>query len=192
MRVVVYCAATYEEASRKAAGRDAILFTCPPCSDTNLYAVSSALQAADLILFNLHGLPDSAAWFAYRSGPPAAIRAHQLAELDLTGAVVFAENCYTGNPGDPMHQALEETGCKAIIAGSGENYGGSVEMAGADWLFWLLRQAMELSEQSGYQFNIERIIRYARFGFGLSKRLHNRDTAQFEVWRRGERKEYIV
>lgn len=192
MKTVVYCAETYEQASRKAAGRNAIIFTCPPHHEHNLDAIRAAMQAADLILFNLHGLPDGAAWLAHRSGPPVAIRANQLASFDLSGAVIFVESCYTGDPDNPMHQALEKTGCRAIIAGAGENFGGSVEMAAADWLFWALRQAMQIVEFTDYKLNIKRIIEFARSAFEMSRDFHNRDTAQFEVWQRGKKEVYDV
>lgn len=176
MNVVAYTALEFEQASRKAAGKHAIIYTSPPLTDTNLRDLPNALQSADLILFNLHGLPGGAAWMADKAGLPVAIRAAQLATLDLSGAVVFIENCYAGDDDNPMRRALEIARARLIIAGEGPNYGGRNSLQGADWLFFALRLAMKASKNTKHWLYI---LNRARRVLRL---LGDTDTADFMVW----------
>ena len=129
MRVFAYCAANYEQATRRAAGVPPVC--CPPVWADTLDL--SLLENNDLLFFNLHSLADIPAFLGTKYGPPIALRATQLAEVDLGGAVVFAENCYLGDSQHPMRQALLDAGASAVIAGAGLNYGSTgQDLKGAD------------------------------------------------------------
>lgn len=182
LNIVVYAAKRYERASRMAAGETAKIFTCPPLTDTGLGDLPAALQKADLILFNLHGLPGGAAWFAERDGPPVAMRAAQLETLDLSRAVIFLENCYAGDENNPMRTALKEAGSRMIIAGPGENYGGVSVMRGSDWLFWAVRIALEVDPGRSVSHFVSAIKRF----MGFIPTRAAQDTAGFTVWTPGD------
>lgn len=189
LSIVAYTARDFASATKLAAGRRALVFVCPPLADTRLGGLVDALEGADLILFNLHGLPGGAAWFAKRNGPPVAIRAKQLAGLDLSSAVIFVENCYTGDRDNPMLAALQQTGARAIIAGAGINYGGQYQMMGADWLFWALRLAMQITNRLGLPLYVPGLVKRAQLILKRVPTQAARDTSQFTVWRKGT--EYI-
>lgn len=146
MNVFAYCAANYSEATRLAAGVDPL--PCPPSQAETIDL--TRLEGRDLIYLNLHGLPDAGALLGSPQGPPVALRANQLANVDLGGAVVFAQTCYLGETGHPMRQALLDAGASVIIAGPGENLGANNEwmretgkLAGADLLGLWVRRGLE-------------------------------------------------
>lgn len=137
MKVFAYCSLAYVEATRRAAGVEP--FTCPPVTAETIDL--SWLEGNDLLFINLHSLPDAHALLGNRNGPPVALRASQLEELDLGGAVVFSEVCFMGDEQHPMRQAFLNAGASAVIAGPGKNFGSvTTKLKGADLLgLWVRR-----------------------------------------------------
>jgi hypothetical protein len=135
MNIVAYCDRRYEQATRGAVGGSALLLTCPPASGADLARYAPEIAQADLIYFNLHGVPGRAEW--YTSERQVALTAAQLRALDLTRATVYLVNCYAGGG---LLDVLKELKPRAIIGGFGENLGGLERLAGADLLgLWFRR-----------------------------------------------------
>lgn len=181
MNVVVYTALEFERASRRAAGNRSSIYTCPPLSERHLKTLPESLEAADLIFFNLHGLPNGAAWFGNQSAHPVAIRAATLATMNLAKAVVFVENCYTGDDYSPMRDALQAAKPVMIIAGEGPNYGGSRGLRGADWLFILLKFAMQISPNPDIWIMV---IGVGKLIMTYIPTFAAEDTSKFKIWDR--------
>jgi hypothetical protein len=119
VKVFAYCCREFEEATRKAAGIDPLL--SPPINAGNF---AYTLEGYDLLYFDLHGEAGFDYWFSVvdRDIVPA-LRAEQIREADLSGAVVFAVNCYLADEDSLMLDALLDAGCRYVIGGEGKNYG---------------------------------------------------------------------
>jgi len=132
VNVVAYCARSWRAATRKAAG--VLPLTCPPTNADTL--PRWWLNGHDLIWIDLHGAPDGQAW--YGDDHVVALRAEQLAQAELGGAVVFATTCYLADAQSPMLDALLTAGARYVIAGEGPNYGGADRLLGTGLLgLWL-------------------------------------------------------
>jgi len=79
------------------------------------------VQDADFIYVDLHGDPQGTVW--YGDDEMVTVTARQLRQVDVTGTVVFAANCYVGDQDSPMRRALFQAGARYVIAGEGRNYG---------------------------------------------------------------------
>lgn len=133
MRVVALCAEEFTAATRKAAGVEP--WTSPPWA---LPAVPP-LAGAGLVYIALHGLPWSVEWTGDNGA--VALDVGAVADIDLGGAVVFAEACWL--PESPMLGALFDAGARAVIAGSGENNGGRARLAGVSMLGFVFRSLFQ-------------------------------------------------
>jgi hypothetical protein len=102
--------------TRQAAGCAPL--TCPPLT-ASTFPVEQ-LTGRDLIYFDLHGLPRADFWQG--DGGAVALEAWQIRSVNLSGAVVFATNCYLGDDHSPMLTALLEAGAAAVVAGGGRNW----------------------------------------------------------------------
>ncbi len=135
MDVLAYVAASLRTATVAALGGAGEVITCPPFAEDSL--VAGQFIGRDLIVLNLHGEPNHDRW--YGDGLRRAMSAAQLRTFDLRGAGVFAYNCFLGDPGHPMRTALFDAGAAWVIAGAGPNFGGEVNLQGADVLLrWLV------------------------------------------------------
>jgi len=104
--------------------------------DGNIQNEADKFQQADLVVFNLHGFPNSNVWTGgdgKDDGIPA-LRASTLSLLDLRNTGVFAINCYLGDSNAPMRTALFSAGAEWVIAGEGKNIAGVRRPGGADLL----------------------------------------------------------
>ena len=135
MRVLAYCDARYEGATRAAAGGSARLVVAPPARAVDWLMLNP--EAADLLYFNFHAVPGMEAWLTTEG--EAALTADDLAGLDLRRAVVYMVNCYAGGG---MLDALRRACPRAIIGGEGENLGALNGLAGADLLGQWVRRAL--------------------------------------------------
>ena len=148
MRVLAYCDQSFEIVTRKVAGGDALVITCPPTFGAEFVARSKqVIEAADLIIFNFDAVPNRTAW--YLQNGEQVITADQLNGLDLSRAVIFLMNCYQGGA---VLDTLKAMKPRAIIGGAGENLGGRTKPVGTDimalwfrrWLFVGLSPARAL------------------------------------------------
>ena len=119
MRVVAYCAHSFQNATERAAGVAPL--TCPPLSEATWPTIRRRIDGAEFIYLDLHGQENDAAW--YGDDGIVAMTAEQLSTAQLADAVVFAVNCHLGDPGAPMARALFAAGVSHLIAGEGPNYG---------------------------------------------------------------------
>ena len=177
MRVFAYCAKDYEQATRRAAGVPPVC--CPPVwADTlNL----SLLEDNDLLFFNLHSLAGVPAFLGSKNGPPIALRATQLAEVDLGGAVVFAENCFLGDREHPMRDALLAAGASAVIAGAGLNYGSTGKgLKGADLLGLWVRRGLQVGLSAALALSAAKV----RLRLAALRSAAARDALEFQMYRR--------
>lgn len=135
MNIVAYCDRRYEQATRAAVGGGALLLTCPPATGADLVRHAEEFAHADLVYFNLHGVPGRSEW--YTSDRKVALTAAQLRALDLSQATIYLVNCYAGGG---LLDVLKEMNPRAVIGGFGQNLGGLDRLAGADLLgLWFRR-----------------------------------------------------
>jgi len=144
MHVFAYCGLSFAKATEKVAGL--VPLTSPPL--TTYKFDPRWLEGHDLLIFDLHGLPELDYWFEEVHEPyPTrinALTADQIREADLGGAVVFALNCYLGNQDSPMLDALLDSGASYVIGGDGLNWSGtSVKLLGAGQLAYYFRKLLE-------------------------------------------------
>jgi hypothetical protein len=138
MNVFAYCAASFEETTRRAAGVEPV--TCPPVSAEHFE--KSWLEGRGFCYFDLHGVPGGICW--YGDEGIVALTATQILRCDLTGVIVFATNCYLADEESPMMDVLLEAGARYVIGGPGRNWAGSHLMYGAGLLGWRFRQLLDL------------------------------------------------
>ncbi len=136
MNVLAYCAYSFRHSVRKAAGVAPLL--CPPFDAETLSA--HVLEGRDFIYFKLHGLPDQPFW--YGDDWITALTRDHILGADLSGTIVFAANCHL--PESPMLQALLAAGARAVVGGSGTNYGAIRSVRGADLLGRAFRRLIQL------------------------------------------------
>lgn len=92
--------------------------TCPPIIETEFDWC--LLQGRDLIYLDLHGQPSDVRWYGDDHLP--ALSAELVLRADLSGAVIFAINCYLADEGSPMMDALLDAGAKYVIGGADKNW----------------------------------------------------------------------
>ena len=177
--------------TRWAAGNGAVIYTSPPLTRNDLFPdVLGDFENADLLVFNLHGMPGTPAFFGRQDGTPVALHADQVRKLNLGRAVVFAYGCYTGDDSNPMRDALLDAGARAVVAGAGINYGGSHWPVGADWLLMVLRVAMSAASAWSEALDIDRVLETMSKVLRASPLIADHDAAEFRVWRRDESKDH--
>jgi len=155
MRTLAYCAESYREATRRAAGVEPM--TCPPAWWKTLRL--DDLEQRDLLYLDLHGERGSGCWCG--DGGLIALTAEQVERADLGGAVVFATSCYLED-GTPMLTAFLAAGARCVIGGGGPNYGGRRSALGAQLLGLWLRRGMQ------WGLGVERALDVARRRLALA------------------------
>jgi hypothetical protein len=171
MNIVAYCEQRYEQATRQAVGKSAMVLTCTPVFGEMLTQYATEFAAADLVYFNLHGVPGVTQW--YISEGHVAVNAEQLMKLDLQRAVVFMVNCYAGGG---LLDVLKAMKPRAIIGGYGENRGGVEQMAGADVLGLWVRRGLEMGMSAPQAL----LMGKARLTL-MPRTVSVKDALQFEV-----------
>lgn len=192
MKVFALCAASFRDSVRRAAGVEPVL--SPPV-DVVLFE-GLKVEGYDFYYFKLHGLVGQRYW--YGDDLLAAVKADQIRDLRLEGAVVFAANCYlyeydpsgrSDQPWGAMFQALCETGARAVVGGGGKNFGALRKVTGADYLGMAFRQALKvgLSPARAFAFARARVgLRLAaRFGLSAEERAAIKDALLFRLFERG-------
>lgn len=120
-----FCAASLKRSAAAVAG--VVPLTSPPVSLADFDP--HHLEGHALLFFKLHGQLGDSFW--YGDGAVAACSAEQLGQARLSGALVFAANCW-GGPASPMVQALLAAGAASVVTGEGVNYAGVNQVDGAD------------------------------------------------------------
>jgi hypothetical protein len=170
MRVFAYCAASFREATRRAAGVEPL--TCPPASAEHFER--SWLEERDFLYFDLHGMPGEPFW--YGDGGTVALRADQVGQCSLKGAVVFAANCYLADKDSPMMDALLQAGARYVVGGQGQNWAGGRTVYGASLLGMRLRQLLERGMDPLKAITLAK--RWVRLGLVANRVLGRKDQVQ--------------
>lgn len=170
MNVFAYCAGSFREATRRAAGIEPL--TCPPASAE--YFEPSWLERRDFIYLDLHGQPGQAYWLGDEG--IVALTAKQVSQARLGGAIVFATNCYLADEDSPMMDALLEAGARYVIGGQGQNWAGARIMYGAALLGWRFRQLLDLECNPLRALAIAK--RWVRLGLAANRILSRESLAQ--------------
>lgn len=146
IQVFAYCAETFVDSVRKAAGVEPV--TCPPWDAETFDA--RRLEGKDLLYFDFHGLPGAAYWFEEiergSMGMAERVKAltpAQIESADLSGAIVFALSCYLGDDDSPMLDALLSAGASYVIGGEGKNWAATKRVTGANRLGFYFRKSLE-------------------------------------------------
>jgi len=134
MKVFAYCAASFQQSVKQAAGVQPLL--SPPVTAESFEPAQ--LEGHDFIYFKLHGLPEQVYWFGDHW--LTALRATQILAANLRGTVIFVANCsltQTNNgrhPTAPMLTPLLAAGARCVVGGIGDNFARSYAIHGADRL----------------------------------------------------------
>ena len=171
MRVAAFCAASFRQSVKRAAGVKKPWLSPPGIMDNFR---PSMLSGHDFIYFKLHGLPDEVYW--YGDNWVTAMSAEQISHARLDGAVVFVANCFFA--GGPMMQALRMAGAGPIIGGGGTNYAAETALMGADMLgFWVrfLYQRLRMPVGKAFRLGMWRLSKGARTVAAL-------DTLEFKLY----------
>ena len=139
MRIVAYCDARYEQVTRQAVGKDAVVLISPPLVDASVLLHRSEFERAGLVYFNFHADPFGDMWLNTDAG--VALSADTVKQMNLSRVTVFMVNCYAGGA---MLEALRFAGAWAIVGGRGENLGGVKLLGGADVLGLWCRRGMQI------------------------------------------------
>ncbi len=182
MRVFAYGAQSFVKSLARAAGVKPL--TCPPLSVKSFSP--EIMLGHDLLFFDLHGNPGSPSW--YGDGIPA-MNAKQILSVDLSGATVFAMNCYLAEKDSPMMDALLDSGVRYVVGGDGENYAGISRVYGAaelgQWFRrWLAikfgpKKALALAKQA-IKLDLRRQERKGNPGRVMAAK----DTLEFKMYYR--------
>ena len=140
MRVRAVCAARFRGAVAGATVVEPLL--CPPVTSESFDP--GCLAGYEVVYFDLHGEPGGEVWYGQETAGGdliPAVRADQLEQAPLAGAVVFGANCYLGNEESPMLAALLRAGARYVVAGEGRNWGpeGSTRYGAAALGKWMIR-----------------------------------------------------
>ena len=177
MRVFAYCANSFKNVTRKAAG--VIPLTSPPSTVYNFDL--ALLENNDLLWFDLHGLPGQSCWLG--DDRTLAMTATELRKADLRGTIVFALNCYLADEDSPMLDALLDAGARYVIGGDGQNWAGPRTLWGASllglWFRWLLAWGVPPLKALAWA---KRRVRLSMLKRG--KRLAAKDTLEFRAYYR--------
>lgn len=185
MRVVAYCARRYTKATEKICGREAVLYTCPPLTDGAFRLGrehEAALYGYDVLVLNLHGFPNLPVWLG--DDGQVALKAETLAGMDLNKVGVCAVNCYLGDEPSVMRNAVWQSGAAWLLAGAGENYGGTVGMVGADVLIHHFLKALPGRTPEGALVRAKRMARVFAPQFSADHRRALKDALEFTITRR--------
>lgn len=170
-----YCSRSLRRFVARAAGAPPTL--CPPTTMATFDL--SSLAGRDFVWFKLHGLEGQPYW--YGDHFTTALSAHQLAQADLEGAVVFVSNCWLShNDGThgPMLQALAAANPRAIIGGPGINYTLPNRLGATDLMALYIRFFLQIG------FSPHGAFRIARIRLILHKPdLATTDTLAFQLWK---------
>ena len=95
--------------------------TCPPMVAKKFDP--TWLEGHQLLYFDLHGRLNNPWWWGDEGH--TALTVKEIKAADLSGAVVFAVNCYLADEQSPMMDALLDAGAKLVIGGGGQNWAGA-------------------------------------------------------------------
>lgn len=144
MNVWSLCGADWRRATATAGGVQPVL--SPPFDAGGDWAKAAA---ADLVYLNLHGFDGQANYYGQQGGVigPTAVTPQAIAGHDWSGAVVFAEVCFSAKDGGgPIARAFLGNGARAFIGSTTEAYGRIKPViwdGEADKLAHLFRKFME-------------------------------------------------
>ena len=173
MKIFAYFAKSFEKVTWKSAGVKPL--TSPPLRAETFDATQ--LEGAQLLYFDLHGQPGAPFWMG--DDEIIALRAEQIARLDLRGAVVFALSCYLADAGSPMMDAFLDAGARYVIGGDGENYASSSSADyGAALLGYWFRRLVDIGADP------LRALAIAKRRVGIGPGLAKDDTLQFRAYYR--------
>ncbi len=182
MKVVAYCAQTWEVATTKVLDvvvGEKKLYTSPPLDYANINM--KEMEDCSIIVFNLHGMPRVPTWSGEGpNGMTLAIRDYMFDGLDLSKVIVIAENCFGEDPNtpeedSPMTTAIMKAEAKAIVGGAGLNYGGSYTPMGSD----IIAKHTIKGLQRGW--TVSRSLMVAKFWMLLDFSQAGKDAKRFTI-----------
>ncbi|MBN2389885.1 MAG: hypothetical protein JXR84_04135 [Anaerolineae bacterium] len=174
--VLVMTVPEFEENAHKIAGKKAIVTVA---GHGPLWPRGGPYS---LVMIWLHPGAEGTTWVD--SSRQVVMTAAHVREWELNGAVVFLGTCY-GMENTAMVQALFAAGASAIVAGPGENFGGTGGiLAGADVLATALRGALQSGVSVGAAWNIARM--YAKLA-ALRKMPGADDALEFVMIKPGDK-----
>jgi hypothetical protein len=133
MKTLVITLDRFKERARMIAGDEAQVITS--------FSDADFQTPYDLLMVFLHPSADGKAWLDDNGN--VVLTAKDVTRLPLHNGVVFLGTCY-GLENNEMVDALFKAGARAIIGGSGENYGGIAGYSAADVLGRVLRHFLAL------------------------------------------------
>jgi len=160
-----YTALVWKEASEalyELIGDPRSIQVCPPV--TEKFVEPGWMDRCHFLVFNLHGTEESPYWYGQKDSTypmdyplfPIALGPENLAQVDLSGAIIFTEACYGANivgkgPGDALALSFLQKGAACVVGATRLAYGTSQPpLIAADLLaryFWLcLEQGMTAGE----------------------------------------------
>ena len=170
MRVFAYGLESGRRVLERVAGCEAV--TCPPVHANEFRR--GWLEYRDLIILRLHGLRGERMFLGDKG--EIALTAWQLQGVKMHGAVVFAACCHL--PESPMLEKLLGAGPRAVVGGSGPNYGSAGHrLTGADLLGLYFRWALQVG------LSVDQALGAAKLRLAMRPSKANKDTLGFKVYR---------
>jgi len=194
MKTFAYCAASFVDSARKAAGVEPL--TCPPINVNNFD--TGWLEGVKFIYLDLHGLPGKGYWFEMVQDPEprqvVAMTAAKMRQCNIEGATVFASTCYLADKGSPMMTALFDAGARCVVGGDGENWAGRTrQLFGADLLgqkfrFWTSIGMSPTKALAYSKKSVFKLLEKERAAGNTKRALAARDTLDFRVYYKERKK----
>jgi hypothetical protein len=179
MNVFAYCAASFYDSVRQAAGVEPL---CSPPLNAALF--DATLLQADLVYIKLHGLQHQPFWYGDDFIP--ALSREQILHVDLSHTTLFVANCHSFNIQDgqavpgPMLSAALQAGARAVVCGTGETHARASVVDGCDLLGRHFRILHNLQVRPGLAFRLAR----GRLALSSRQDLAITDSLAFRIFTR--------
>jgi hypothetical protein len=179
--VFAYCTLPARPAVAHAMG--VVPFTSPPYTAKNF---SPRLMVGnDFLYFRLHQIESMPGiWLGedLNGDMSPALRLDQIANVNLSGAVVLIANCYSSD--SPFIPAFYACGAGAVIAAPGKNYAAGDQVIGADLLAQWIRRLI------GRGWPVGRALAAARGILTMTSwRAPDRDALAFQIMQNPARRD---
>jgi len=146
------------------------------------------LEGYDFIYVDLHGQPESVYLYCDEGESTAAISAQTVRAAEISDAVVFMTTCY--GPETPFVKAFLEAGARAVVAGSGVNWGTRKRLSGAQLLGKYFMERMDPGISLGDSLGAAKAKLKQKGMKSMRKSIREaaRDALEFELFVKGTAK----
>lgn len=176
MNVLAYCAQSFRDSVREAAGVEPL---CSPPLTMDLFD-ATRLQQAHLVYIKFHAVdvgPRQPNW--YGDYGVNALTPAQILPLDLSHTAFFIANCHSFHIQDrltilsPMVQACLQAGARAVVCGTGQHYARSQAVDGCDLLgrYFRIHYTMHLSPTLAFRLARARLALSSRQDLAITSSL---------------------